>query len=104
MAKKTKPKKAPWNDDTKGFALIALGALGLLSLLSFRFQQMDVNWLGSAGYLSALSVTYVFGLAAYLIPFYFFWIGTKLCKGQKLPTSGMITSIFRFSSALPALS
>lgn len=88
MAKKTKPKKAPWNDDTKGFALIALGALGLLSLLSFRFQQMDVNWLGSAGYLSALSVTYVFGLAAYLIPFYFFWIGTKLCKGQKLPHIG----------------
>jgi S-DNA-T family DNA segregation ATPase FtsK/SpoIIIE len=88
MAKKTKDKKPPWNADAKGFILIALGALGLLALTSFRYLQPESNWLGVAGYLSALSFEYIFGLSAYLIPLYLFWLGVKFFRGQKLPHLG----------------
>lgn len=88
MAKKTKIKEIPRSGDAKGFILIALAALGLLSLLSFHFLQPETNWLGYAGYITALTVEYVFGLSAYLIPLYCFWIGAKFCKRQKLPHIG----------------
>ncbi len=85
---KTPPKSSFWHGDTKGFALIALGILGLISLSSFRFLHPESNWLGIAGYISALSFEYLFGLAAYLIPLYLFWLGAKYFKSQKLPHIG----------------
>jgi S-DNA-T family DNA segregation ATPase FtsK/SpoIIIE len=84
MAKKTKGKPL-LNSDAKGFILVALGALDLFSLLSFHFMQPDENWLGIAGYVAALGSEYFFGLGAYLIPLYLFWVGVKLLKGQKNP-------------------
>jgi S-DNA-T family DNA segregation ATPase FtsK/SpoIIIE len=88
MAKKTKDKKPSWNGDTKGFLLVAVGVLCLISLMSFHYLQPESNWLGIAGYILALSLEYVFGLSAYLIPLYLFWLGTQFFKKQKLPYIG----------------
>lgn len=85
MAKRVKEKKPPLNPDAQGFFLIALGALALFSLWSFRFLHPRDNWLGYLGYIAALGGEYAFGLGAYLIPLYLFWLGSRLLKKQKLP-------------------
>ncbi|MDE3046517.1 MAG: DNA translocase FtsK 4TM domain-containing protein [Verrucomicrobiota bacterium] len=82
--RKKKEKKPPLNPDAKGFFLLALGVLGLVSLSSFRFMHPHDNWLGLLGYLAALGSEYIFGVGAYLIPLYLFWLGTRLLKKQKL--------------------
>jgi S-DNA-T family DNA segregation ATPase FtsK/SpoIIIE len=87
MAKKS-AKKPPLSPDAKGFFFIALGVLALLSLWSFRFLQPHANWLGYVGYIAALGGEYAFGLAAYLIPLYLFWLGSRLLKGEKLSYVG----------------
>ncbi len=86
MGRKTKPKKEkkPFNPDAQGLFLLALGFLGLLSLLSFSFLDPHRNWLGIVGYVAALGGQYFFGLGALLIPCYFIWIGIRLLSGQKL--------------------
>jgi S-DNA-T family DNA segregation ATPase FtsK/SpoIIIE len=84
MAKKTK-RKPLLNTDAQGFILVAMGALSLFSLFSFHFMQPADNWLGIAGYVTALGSEYLFGLGAYLLPLYLFWIGVKFLKGQKNP-------------------
>lgn len=40
----------------------------------------DTNWLGYIGYLTALGSEYLFGLGAYLIPFYMMLIGSRLLR------------------------
>lgn len=84
MAKKIKEKKPVLSTDAKGFILIALGALGLFSLWSFHFLHPEFNWLGYVGYIAALGFEYAFGLGAYLIPLYLFWLGAKLLRKEKL--------------------
>ena len=85
MRKTTKKsEKKPINPDAQGLFFLALGFLGLLSLLSFSYLQPHSNWLGYVGYIAALGGEYLFGLGAYLIPLYFLWIGAKLLGGQKL--------------------
>jgi S-DNA-T family DNA segregation ATPase FtsK/SpoIIIE len=83
MAKKKKP---PIQREAKGLFFLAIGALSLFSLLSFRFLQPESNWLGIVGYLIALSANYAFGLGAYLLPFYAFVLGKRFLKGEKLPS------------------
>ena len=80
MAKK---KKVINNNDAEGIVFIALGTLCFLSLMSFSFLEPKMNWLGYVGYTVALGTEYIFGLAAYLIPFYCIWVGVKLLQGQK---------------------
>jgi S-DNA-T family DNA segregation ATPase FtsK/SpoIIIE len=84
MAKKGKEKKRPRNSDAEGIFFIALALLGFFSLFSFTFLDPSKNWLGYVGYIAALGGEYLFGLAAYLIPCYFFWLGARLLSGQKL--------------------
>jgi len=91
MTKKTKEKRPNpplLSPDVKGFILVAFGALALCSLWSFHFQQPDTNWLGYLGYIIALGSEYLFGLGAYLIPFYLILIGTRLLKGENLKGVG----------------
>lgn len=90
MAKsvKKKEKRPPFNSDAKGFFLVALGVLALCSLWSFRFQEPKANWLGYLGYVTALGSEYAFGIGAYLIPLYLFWLGRRLLKGDKLAYIG----------------
>ena len=76
-------KKKKTNHDAEGIVFIALGVLGFLSLTSFTFLEPKLNWLGYVGYAIALGSEYLFGLAAYLIPFYCLWVGVKLLQGQK---------------------
>lgn len=80
----SRDKRPPLHPDAKGFFFIAVGVLFLCALLSFRFQAPKSNWLGYLGYLTALGAEYGFGLAAYLIPLYLLWLGTRLVKGETL--------------------
>jgi S-DNA-T family DNA segregation ATPase FtsK/SpoIIIE len=86
MAKKLKLKieKKPLHPEAQGLSLIAFGALGLLSLLTFNFLDPHSNWLGFVGYVAALGTEYLFGLGAYLIPLYLASLGVRLLRGQKL--------------------
>lgn len=86
--KKIKEPQPILSPDVKGFILVAVGALGLCSLWSFHFQQPETNWLGYLGYICALGSEYMFGLGAYLIPFYLMLIGTRLLKGESLKGIG----------------
>ena len=84
MAKKAAPRKPPVSPEAKGFFCLAAGALSFFSLWSFHFLDPKANWLGYLGYILALGAEYSFGLAAYLFPFYFFWLGRRYLKGDKL--------------------
>jgi len=84
MRKATKKtEKKAIHPEAKGLFLISLSFLGLISLLSFTYLSPHSNWLGYVGYIAAFSAEYVFGLAAYLFPLYFFWFGVRLLSGQK---------------------
>ena len=96
-------KKKKTNHDAEGIIFIALGVLAFLSLVSFTFQEPKLNWLGYVGYAIGLGAEYLFGLAAYLIPFYCLWVGVKLLQGQKkihLSYDPIYFLIFLCSSAL----
>src|SRR6185369_706522 len=80
---KKKKKKVPFNPDAQGLFLIAVGALGLLSLWSFSFLQPTDNWLGYLGYIAALGMESLFGLGAYLIPAYLIFLGVRLLQIRK---------------------
>lgn len=80
-AKKTEKKTT--HPDAQGLFFICLSFLGILSLLSFSYLEPKNNWLGYVGYIAAFSTEYVFGLAAYLFPLYFFWLGARLLLGHK---------------------
>src|SRR3990167_5674213 len=84
--KKIQKKPRPFNPDAQGLFLIALGFLCLLALFSFSYLAPKQNWLGYVGYTAALGGEYLFGLGAYLIPFYLIWLGTRLLSGYKLDT------------------
>ncbi len=83
MAKK-KTKKTPLNPDAQGLLLLTVGFLGLLSIFSFSRLLPEENWLGRLGYLAAYGIEYLFGLGAFLIPFYFFWLGIRYLSRSKL--------------------
>jgi S-DNA-T family DNA segregation ATPase FtsK/SpoIIIE len=83
--KKAVKEKAPhFNSEAKGFFFMALAVLSLCSLWSFRFLEPERNWLGYVGYIAALGGEYTFGLGAYLVPIYLFWLGRRILKGEKL--------------------
>lgn len=61
-----------------GFALI-------LSLLSFRPDQPSNNWLGLFGHVLAYFFEYLFGVAAFLIPCFFFAVGYYFILNRPIP-------------------
>lgn len=96
-------KTPPASTDAKAIIFIATSILGFLSLYSFVFLQPAQNFLGFVGYVAALGSLYLFGLAAYLLPAYFFWLGFRTLTQKKDPYSGydhLYFSIFLISSSL----
>lgn len=84
MARRAKHKKPPLNSDAHGLLLLSSSLLLLLALYSFSFRHPNANWLGHLGYFSALSIEYLFGLGAYLIPCYLSWLGVRYLGRKKL--------------------
>ncbi len=83
--KKTKEKKSFLQNhpEAKGLVLIGISLVMLLSLFSFHPAAPRDNWLGLVGYGVALGLTYLFGLASFLLMFYLSYIGFKyLSRGQ----------------------
>lgn len=78
LKKKAHKAKQPFPRDAKGLFLLALGFVSFLALFTFEIHHVRGNWLGAMGYGVAFSVQYVFGLGAYLIPCYFFWLAKRL--------------------------
>jgi len=78
-----KKKPVTLSADAKGFLAIAVGVLSLFALWSFQFLNHHANWLGMLGYWAALAGEYLFGLGAYLIPVYLFWLGAQWLKEKK---------------------
>ena len=92
--KKTTVKRPPLHPDAKASLLLSLAVLGFCSLWSFRFLEPEQNWLGHLGYITALGAEYAFGLAAYLIPAYLFWLGARLLREKKTAISRIRPSVF----------
>jgi len=76
-------KKKRSNQDVEGIVLILGGVLLFISLISFSFLEPRRNWLGYVGYAVGLGGEYLFGLGAYLLPFYAIWMGGKLLQQGK---------------------
>ncbi len=84
MRKTTKkPEKKTAHPDAQGLFFISLSFLSCLSLASFSYLDPRSNWLGYVGYIAAWASEYLLGLGAYLIPLYFFWLGSRLLLGRK---------------------
>ena len=82
MAKKTK--KLPIHPEAQAALFIASALLTFLALLSFSFLHPEKNFLGYIGYVIALGGEYLFGLGAYLIPCYLFWLGARILSRGKV--------------------
>lgn len=85
MAKKSlKRKKEPLNPDAKALLFLSVAFLTFLSLFSFLYQNPEQNLLGHVGYIVAFGLEYLCGIAAYLIPAYFFFLSMRLFSKKKL--------------------
>ena len=81
---KKKPKKPPINPDSQGLLFLVCGFLCLISIFSFSYLLPKANWLGPFGYLTAYGIEYFFGLGAYLVPCYLFWLSVRCLSRYKL--------------------
>jgi S-DNA-T family DNA segregation ATPase FtsK/SpoIIIE len=81
------------NPDAKALLLFSVGFLLLLSLYSFSYWEPSQNWLGSLGYVAALSSEYLFGLGAYLLPCYLFWMSLR-SLGKRAPGVSLYDHIY----------
>lgn len=101
MAKQRSKKKAekkPVNPEAQGLFFLALAFLSAVSLSSFSFLEPHANWLGFVGYIAALGIEYLFGIASYLIPAYFALLGARLLRKQNIRHLGYDHLFFdRFS-------
>ncbi|MDE3055548.1 MAG: DNA translocase FtsK 4TM domain-containing protein [Verrucomicrobiota bacterium] len=83
---KRKKKKAPLlSPDIRALLLIALSFLGFLSLGTFSAGHPSLNLLGYAGYSIAYGATLLFGLAAFLLPTYLFWMSLRIITRFRHP-------------------
>ncbi len=67
-----------------GALLLGWGSALLLSLLSFRTENPQANWLGLIGYALGYLSQYLFGLGAFFIPCFLFFIGAHLVSNRPL--------------------
>ena len=82
--KTTKKKQEIPHREIKGFFLLTMSALIFLSLITFVQAEPSRSWLGFVGYVSAYSLSFLFGLGAYLLPVYMTWVGWKLLTQDKI--------------------
>jgi len=91
--KKSKKQQIP-HREIKGFFLLALSALVFLSLITFMQTKPSHSWLGFVGYAVAYSLSFLFGLGAYLLPIYTTWVGWKLLTQDKIRHFSFRSSCF----------
>jgi S-DNA-T family DNA segregation ATPase FtsK/SpoIIIE len=104
MAKKEDPSadSARKHPEAKGLLTLACVFLCFLSLVSFTFKDPSTNWLGTAGYGIAWTLSYLFGVSAYFLLAFAGWVGWKLLLDGKVNNLGM--KIFYFSLLLLSFS
>jgi S-DNA-T family DNA segregation ATPase FtsK/SpoIIIE len=79
----SKEKATPSHPEARGLLMLSLCLLASLALISFNSADKTVNWLGIVGHGFAWTMSYLFGLAAYLIVAFCGWVGwTLLLKGS----------------------
>jgi S-DNA-T family DNA segregation ATPase FtsK/SpoIIIE len=66
--------------EIRGLALLFGCFLTLLSLISFKSDAYEDNWLGLTGYLIAFSLQYCFGIASFLLLIFFGWTALRLLR------------------------
>jgi DNA segregation ATPase FtsK/SpoIIIE, S-DNA-T family len=80
--KKTPQKKKRTIDElpaeARGWILFCLGAMMLVSLLSFAYGEGSTNWLGLVGYTLGWLQTAFLGLSGYFLALYIGWIGWRI--------------------------
>ena len=81
--KKILKKREPISPDVQALFFFSSAILIAFSLFSFSYQEPQANILGRVGYIIALGLEYLFGLAAYLIPAYFILLGSRLLNNRK---------------------
>lgn len=89
--------------EVKGFLLISLMLLLLVSLLSFQQEAPDKNLLGIVGYFSAFGILYTFGLVSYPLIGFALYAGYRtLIKQplQQLTSKAFLVFLFTFSACI----
>jgi S-DNA-T family DNA segregation ATPase FtsK/SpoIIIE len=80
--------------EVRGLFLLSCCFLALLSLLSFHAGDRSANWLGLAGHGIAWGLSYLFGIATYLVLAFAGWMGWKLLVEGKVENSKIKTFYF----------
>jgi S-DNA-T family DNA segregation ATPase FtsK/SpoIIIE len=95
---KTKKKEKKGHPEAKGLLLICLSLLLFTSLISFVHLEPEVCFLGSAGYYSAFTLLYIFGLGSYLLTGFLFWVGLlSLLQKPRPALHPLFFGLFLFS-------
>jgi S-DNA-T family DNA segregation ATPase FtsK/SpoIIIE len=100
MSKETpsRPAASPLPTELKGLFCLALTALFALSLLSFHAEESASNWLGLIGWGLGFGLSYLFGLASYLVVACMGWAGWRLVRGKDL--KGLTPKVLYASASL----
>lgn len=86
MKKKSTPKvqKTPFPPEGRGFILLALSFLILISLLSFAYSPGSTNVLGIVGHGIGKTFHALFGMSSYILCFFLGWVGWRLLFSKPL--------------------
>ena len=101
--KKVKKYEAPKYLEAKGLALIALGFVLLLSLLSFRAAGPAHNWLGLIGFILAWTLHWLMGFSSYLLALGLGILGWKILSSKEptpLAIKGVYLTLLLFSCSM----
>jgi len=75
--------------ETRGLLLMLATIFTLLSLISFRMNHEELNWLGLVGYRLSLGLLYLLGWGAYSLAACSAWIAWHQLKGDVRAASSM---------------
>jgi S-DNA-T family DNA segregation ATPase FtsK/SpoIIIE len=83
MSKKSQspiPAKSSVPIEIRGLILLFICFLTFLSIISFKSDSYEDNWLGLTGYLIAYCLQYCFGLASFMLLGFFSWTALRLLR------------------------
>lgn len=85
MAKTANKQSEVTTFEGRGLAFIGLGALCLISLLSFQIDTPESNWLGLVGWGIGLGLNWAFGIGCYLWVGVLLWVGGHFVLKKEIP-------------------
>ncbi|MES2344810.1 MAG: DNA translocase FtsK [Chlamydiota bacterium] len=78
-------KKFSLPKEAQGLIFLGLSIIAFLSLLSFKIETSNSNWLGLVGYGIGSALTFLFGIMAYAVIGFTSWMGWQLLCYRQIP-------------------